>query len=611
MKQPSIQLKLGDLRFYYKDGALRYLKWGNTEIVRMVYSAIRDRNWNTIAGEIRLEEVRRSEGAFSVRLSVEYDQGEIRFREFITIEGEKAHISFTTEGEALSTFKKNRIGLCILHPVKECAGKTCKITHTEGLVKDYWFPDYVAPRQPMTDIMSMEWDPAAGLTAKVDFEGEVFEMEDQRNWTDASFKTYGTPLGLPFPAEIKAGEKIRQTIDISVTVKEGYIQPPENRDDLFTFRVDRSACFPLPELGTCKFSDGRRLTENEIKLLRGLPFSHYRVEIKLYEQNWAKILEEAAAESVNLGWPLFIVAYFSSDSGNEAESFVKALKTCCTRVKYCLPVRQDHLSDNELAKILHERLNPVFPGLETGIGVNAYFAELNRARPESQPAPFVNFTISPQVHAFDDETLVENIQCQGEVVRSAKKLFPNKKIFISPVTLKQRFNVVATADEKELPASVSPLPVDVRQQTGLGAGWLLGSIKYLAENRADLVSYFEAIGRRGFIQADSPPGLTDTFPSQEGEIFPVYKVLKELATFNETVKSYSSAPLILDGIVVKNGSRLKLMLANFSQKAIHVKIEGFGKLKSLRSLYGETEPGLVKDTLTINEQETVVIVANS
>lgn len=30
-----------------------------------------------------------------------------------------------------------------------------------------------------------------------EFEGDVFEMEDQRNWTDASYKTYCTPWGCP------------------------------------------------------------------------------------------------------------------------------------------------------------------------------------------------------------------------------------------------------------------------------------------------------------------------------------------------------------------------------------------------------------------------------
>ena len=39
-------------------------------------------------------------------------------------------------------------------------------------------------------------------------EGDSFEMEDQRNWTDASFKVYGTPLKNLSPVEVKTGTKI-------------------------------------------------------------------------------------------------------------------------------------------------------------------------------------------------------------------------------------------------------------------------------------------------------------------------------------------------------------------------------------------------------------------
>ncbi len=42
-------------------------------------------------------------------------------------------------------------------------------------------------------------------------------MEDQRNWTDASYKTYSTPLALPFPVEIRAGETVEQTVTLWVT----------------------------------------------------------------------------------------------------------------------------------------------------------------------------------------------------------------------------------------------------------------------------------------------------------------------------------------------------------------------------------------------------------
>ena len=36
-------------------------------------------------------------------------------------------------------------------------------------------------------------------------EGDTFEMEDQRNWTDASYKTYVRPLALPWPYTLAGG----------------------------------------------------------------------------------------------------------------------------------------------------------------------------------------------------------------------------------------------------------------------------------------------------------------------------------------------------------------------------------------------------------------------
>ena len=39
-------------------------------------------------------------------------------------------------------------------------------------------------------------------------EGDAFEMEDQRNWMDASYKTYVRPLALPWPYTIAQGEKL-------------------------------------------------------------------------------------------------------------------------------------------------------------------------------------------------------------------------------------------------------------------------------------------------------------------------------------------------------------------------------------------------------------------
>ena len=52
-----------------------------------------------------------------------------------------------------------------------------------------------------------------GVFATVRMEGDAFEMEDHRNWTDASFKTYVRPLALPWPYVLPAGRSGRAVSD--------------------------------------------------------------------------------------------------------------------------------------------------------------------------------------------------------------------------------------------------------------------------------------------------------------------------------------------------------------------------------------------------------------
>ena len=55
------------------------------------------------------------------------------------------------------------------------------------------FPSLVAPHQPFRNVRAILHEVTPGVEVEVRMEGETFETEDQRNWSDASFKTYGTP----------------------------------------------------------------------------------------------------------------------------------------------------------------------------------------------------------------------------------------------------------------------------------------------------------------------------------------------------------------------------------------------------------------------------------
>ena len=69
------------------------------------------------------------------------------------------------------------------------------------------FPEAISPDQPAFDISALTHEPAPGVSCTVEMEGDAFEMEDQRNWADASFKTYIRPLSKPRPYVIAKGRK--------------------------------------------------------------------------------------------------------------------------------------------------------------------------------------------------------------------------------------------------------------------------------------------------------------------------------------------------------------------------------------------------------------------
>ena len=52
-----------------------------------------------------------------------------------------------------------------------------------------------------------------------------------------------------------------------------------------------------------------------------------------------------------------------------------------------------------------------------GAGSNGYFTEVNRSRPPVKALDLVCDSLNPQVHAFDNASLVDNLAGQGSTVR--------------------------------------------------------------------------------------------------------------------------------------------------------------------------------------------------
>lgn len=588
----------------YENAAVRLIKSGKTEIVRMIYSAVRDQNWGTIIPEIISEEISENKSGFNVLADLKYQKADIQYRAKYSIKGKGNKLVFKMEGKANSTFKTNRIGFCVLQPIKECAGKNCKVFHPDETNSLKVFPVDIVPDQPMKQITGLEWNPAKNLNVKLSFSGDIFEMEDQRNWTDASYKTYCRPLSLPFPFEIKKGEKVRQKIVLEMKGE----AKTENFHETTNFKIDKTRRFSMPEIGVGSTSRKEQVEFSEAENIKHAPFQHLRAELKLFEKNFNSNLKRAIDESDILDLPLFLVLYFSTSFESELETFKKAIKKRKTIVKYILIVGENHLPNDFYFDKISDDLREMFPKTKIGTGVNAYFAELNRNQPKTKNADFVSFAVCPQVHAFDDNSLIENMEAQFYAVDSAKKLFPGKPVFVSPITLKQRFNVVATTFKTKPKSGELPLQVDIRQNSVFAAQWLTGSLKFLSQSGASLVTLFENVGWRGFFQGNYNPPLKDKFNAKIGDIFPVFNLLKEFEGFDEVIFSESNTPLELEGVVLSNkNDRLKgkILLSNFSKEEKRIRLEGIAKILDINSVFS-TESIKTENNEILIPGETVV-----
>src|SRR5690606_19014550 len=180
---------LGEWEFELRDDDIAQISFRGREVLRSVRAAVRDRDWNTAvwAGG----DVDQTDSEVHIALTSAF--AGTRFEAVLALSAEGSALRVQLDVGADGEFWTNRTGLVVLHPAA-LTGAPLTVTHTSGLVSRTHFPEDISPHQPAFDIRALE---STGVT--VAFEGDAFEMEDQRNWTDASFKTYNRPLAKPFP----------------------------------------------------------------------------------------------------------------------------------------------------------------------------------------------------------------------------------------------------------------------------------------------------------------------------------------------------------------------------------------------------------------------------
>ena len=215
------------------------------------------------------------------------------------------------------------------------------------------------------------------------------------------------------------------------------------------------------------------------------------------------------------------------------------------------------------------------PEQSISAGTDLYFTEINRGSAVVPGIDQINFSLNPQVHSFDDRTLIQNLATQEVIALNAARIAGSKRISVGPITLRPRFNPNATQPDKDVSNTALPASVDSRQRTWFNEAWTAISIKYLAQsNSINSATYFESVGWRGIRESKSGSKDSVNFPSESGEAFPVWNLFVALKGFSICRKSSSSAPEVVDSLIIRNSETTRLILANFSSEAQQVHFTG-------------------------------------
>lgn len=515
------------------------IRWGGAEVVQRLYVAVRDEVWNTIPARVSACHVDVDSTGAGASFEATHEHGDIAFAwsGTIRVQGDGT-LTYEMRGRALSDFAYCKIGFNVHHGLRAHAGRTFRCRTADGEYAGAFGADLqpqlvrdgtLTAMTPHYDRLEVELD---GLAVALEFEGDRFEMQDHRNWLDANWKSYGTPLSFGFPMRVTAGTELVQRVTIRVA---GPV--PAARAELVT-ATWRGADGVLPRIG-------HRLVTlpdpGQRDRLRGLRPDHIRVDV--HAGAAATTVAAASALADDVASALEAAVFVRPDHAEaDAEAAAVALADAAAPVDRVLVLVETSgfsafggACPPELAGTVRTALaRHGMPSVDVAAGTGQSFVDVNRDRPDYTGVGGVVFAANPQVHMADDRSLMQNVQAIPDVVAFARRLLGDVDVVLSPVDLVGRDGPFPAG-----PAGPGDPPAneDARQRGRFAAAWTVAALAEMARCRTTSATLFELVGPRGVLDDPDRP-------------YPVARVLEALAPHHE-----ASVP----GIAVDDPDRLAVL----------------------------------------------------
>jgi hypothetical protein len=588
-------LQAGPLSAELEAGNLRHIRYHGREMIRAISFIVRDKNWGTYAPQLSKLDLREASDSFRVSYEAVIE-GEVRYSAVITGEADGS-LSFSGTGNAISDFVTNRTGFVVLHPIEGVAGAACTVEHVDGRIEETNFPLLIDPVQPMRDLRAITHEFSPGLKVICRMEGDTFEMEDQRNWTDASYKTYVRPLALPWPYTIAKGAAIDQRVTLSVSGSAPDIESKERRSALVIGKPISGRFMPPLGIGLHP-KDAGTTKENVAVIKEAAPghiVCHYDPRLGHSHKDLKRMAEVGKGIGAEL-WLEFVipsVENFEEDireAGRGAaelgDPFSTVMVSPAPDLKCTLP--GSPWPPCPPLKACYQAARKAFPGARIGGGMFSFFTELNRKRPPLDLLDFVTFTTVAIFHAGDDRSAMEGLESLPYLAKTVQAFIDDRPYHVGPSAIGLRMN----------PYGEAPMPnprnirqamngMDPRQRGLFGAAWSVGFVARFAKGGASALTVGGGTGEFGIAYAkqDYPQPWFD----ENGGIYPVYHAIKGLAQVRRQplLDLEISTPDELQAIATQRDGGIELWVANLTDQTKNVELTP--KLTGKVSILSATE----------------------
>jgi hypothetical protein len=454
--------------------AIRNVTYQGVQIIDLLYTAIRPWDWSTLDPDEHSEVVQ-IVGENCVVTITDLFASSMQGKTVLTLQPNgKFTVDYQLTG--LGKFEINRWGVCFcLHTGDWMGSKVNASGNSYTLLKE------ISPQRVIEGVTQglfpasndMQFIAPDGRSLKVISTGKILEAEDQRNWTDNTYKIYSGSLAEPRPFTIEKDVTWEQQIEFEVAVPTGSI--------IDGAKIVARDIPSLPRIGL-QFNTESLLPIDDLeKALFILDIDHIRInEESLTAQKIA---------TVNKSGLTLETALLSSHQGADLAREVEHLSA---RV----PAGSRLLIHREGREIVQAEDLPKNNSLNSYIsGSDAYLVDLHRNKYNFGDS--VSYSMVPTVHSADLETTFKTLYTQRESIEFAKK-FVAPQVSISPITFSTRGNP-ETGHLRDNRINFAQPEMALQIKNLSSAAWTLGSIFALASAGAYSGTWHELFGDYGVI----------------------------------------------------------------------------------------------------------------